>query len=146
MITATRRFEFDAAHRVMRHESKCATLHGHRYVAEVEVEAAELDSCARVIDFGQIKAVVGAWIDDHWDHTTLLNAEDVKLLALLDAEARGDMTKRRPFIFLAEPTAETIAAVLLAQAQQLLNGNGLRVVRVRVYETPNCFAEVHSDR
>ena len=32
--TCTRRIEFDAAHRVMEHESKCRHLHGHRYAIE----------------------------------------------------------------------------------------------------------------
>ena len=34
----TRKLEFDAGHRVMNHESKCATCHGHRYVLEVTAE------------------------------------------------------------------------------------------------------------
>ena len=34
MITCTRRIEFDAAHRILNHESKCKMLHGHRYVVE----------------------------------------------------------------------------------------------------------------
>lgn len=140
--TVTKRIEWDSAHRVMRHESKCATLHGHRYAAEIECEAEALDSVGRVVDFGVIKERVGAWVDDQWDHTTLLNSEDMDLSALLFAEHDAD-GRRAPFIFDdCNPTAEVIANTLLFQAQDLLADTGIRVTRVRVYETPTCWAEV----
>ncbi len=43
MITATRRVQFCAGHRVHRHESKCRNLHGHNYVAFFTAEAERLD-------------------------------------------------------------------------------------------------------
>lgn len=138
---AVRRLEWDAAHRVLRHESKCATIHGHRYVAEVEVAADELDPVGRVIDFGEVKAIVGAWIDAEWDHTTLINAADDSLREVCEREHR-ELGKRAPYIFDGEPTAENIAAELLRVAAELLRDRGIVVTRVRVYETPNCYAEV----
>ncbi len=50
-ISCTRRIEFDAAHRVMRHEGKCKHLHGHRYALEATFSASGLDALGRVIDF-----------------------------------------------------------------------------------------------
>jgi 6-pyruvoyltetrahydropterin/6-carboxytetrahydropterin synthase len=144
--SATRRIEWDAAHRVMRHESKCATLHGHRYVAEVTVEADQLDPIGRVIDFGKVKEIVGDWVDKNWDHTTLINCEDALLLgAFANAHAPTAARKYRPpFLFDGEPTAENIAKVLLEKAAKLLLPTypELVVTKVRVYETPNCYAEV----
>lgn len=139
-ITATRRLEWDAAHRVMRHESKCATLHGHRYVAEIECAAEALDDVGRVIDFGAVKQVVGAWIDENWDHTTLVNQRDGRLLRFVEDD-HVSYGKRRPYVFPGEPTAENIAAELAQVAQRLLDPHGITVTRVRVYETPNCYAE-----
>lgn len=139
MITATRRFEWDAAHRVLRHESKCATLHGHRYVAEVTLSAPELDHVGRVLDFGAIKQLIGDWIDQHWDHTTLVTRADVALIKFCgDDHDRG---KRPAYVFDGEPTAENIALQLLAVARHLLQALEVRVERVRVYETPNCWAD-----
>ncbi len=46
MITCTRRIEFDAAHRILNHESKCKMLHGHRYAIEATFEAKNLDKFA----------------------------------------------------------------------------------------------------
>lgn len=146
MITVTRRLEWDAAHRVLRHESKCSTLHGHRYVALVTCTADELDDCDRVVDFSVVRERVGSWIDAHWDHTTLINKDDFSLRELVERES-SDMTgsripKRAPFIFDGEPTAETIAEHLAVIAKQMLSDTGVRIVSVEVFETPNCSAKV----
>lgn len=140
-ITATRRLEWDSAHRVLRHESKCGTIHGHRYAAELEC-AGVLDAVGRVIDFGVVKQIVGAWIDDTLDHTSLINSEDELFLNIAMHEHRS-LGKRAPFIFeREEPTAENIARLIFRKAQELLAEHRIYVVRVRVYETPNCYAEV----
>jgi 6-pyruvoyltetrahydropterin/6-carboxytetrahydropterin synthase len=143
--TATRRIEWDAAHRVLRHESKCATLHGHRYAALVTVEADVLDDLTRVVDFGVIKTRVGGWVDRAWDHNVLVNRDDTHLLefARRDAELRrlAGRDGRMPYVFDGEPTAEAIAAVLLSRATcELGDIAGLRVVSVEVFETPTCSA------
>jgi len=143
MKTCTRILEFDAAHRVMRHESKCATLHGHRYKVEITCAADELDEVGRVIDFGVVKLKVGGWLDTRWDHTTIVNQDDSPLLdwTMRDHKVCG---KRQPYIFPGEPTAENMAAHLLDIAQELIGNEGLRVVHVRVWETPNCYADAHA--
>lgn len=138
-ITCTRRIEWDAAHRVLRHESKCATLHGHRYVALITCEAPKLDDVGRVVDFGVVKERVGGWVDKHWDHTTLVNRHDARLLAFCLAEM--EYGNKTPSVFPGEPTAENIATTLLAIATELLaDVDGLTVSKVVVFETPNCDA------
>ena len=146
MTTCTRILEFDAAHRVLRHESKCSTLHGHRYKVEITCRAIELDEVGRVVDFGVIKALVGTWVDKHWDHTTLVNVHDDALLSwcMMDAEENG---KKPPYVVGGEPTAENIARVLLGIARRLLENeySSLTVLAVRVWETPNCYASAVGD-
>lgn len=142
-VTASRRLEWDAAHRVLRHESKCRTLHGHRYAAEVVVAAEHLDHAGRVVDFGAIKGKVGTWIDTHWDHACLVNEADQSLREWCEVDAREN-GNRAPYIFPGEPTAENIAKELLARAITLLASDGVRVIRVRVWETPNCYAEARA--
>ena len=137
MITCTRRIEFDAAHRVMLHESKCKFMHGHRYVVEATFTAKELDVQGRVIDFGVIKQVLGGWIDDHWDHTAILNQEDTALGKQLEA-ATGQKVYYLPY----NPTAENIAHYLIDQVcPKLFNDQDVRCVSIRVHETPNCHAD-----
>ena len=72
MMICTRKLEFDSAHRVMEHESKCKMLHGHRYVVEASFAAKELDEIGRIIDFGLIREILGKWIDDNLDHNAIL--------------------------------------------------------------------------
>lgn len=131
----TKRLEFDAGHRVLGHEGKCKFLHGHRYSAEVTVTAPDLDKLGRVIDFGVIKREVGGWIDNCWDHQLLLNPEDPLLKADLS------LLGKPPYVMAGgNPTAENMARELYDMAIKLLP-NELKVVRVRIWETPTCFAE-----
>jgi len=140
-VTVTKRLEWDAAHRVLRHESQCSSLHGHRYAAEITCGANQLDSVGRVVDFGVIKGVVGEWIAKWWDHTTLVNSADSHLLDWCDYEHK-QFDKRPPYLFRGEPTAENIAIELLNTAAVLLKDTGVKVVKVVIYETPTSRAEV----
>jgi 6-pyruvoyltetrahydropterin/6-carboxytetrahydropterin synthase len=135
IVTITRRLEFDAGHRLVNHESKCANAHGHRYVAEIECSAAKLDAVGRVIDFGEVKRIVGGWIDDRWDHAFLVEYGDPLQWWLED-------NAQRSFVFPAgsPPTAENIAGHLLVRARVLLAPSAIQVVSVKVWETPNCWA------
>ena len=153
MIEITRRLEFDAGHRVLGHEGKCKNLHGHRYSAEITVTAPDLDGLGRVIDFGVIKEKVGKWIDENWDHNMLLHPDDPLVEATIklnkiepidhEAAAWEDVVfGRLPFLFPTDtnPTAENIASVLFQKCCQLLPTT-LRVTNVRIYETPNSWAD-----
>lgn len=144
--TVTRILEWDAGHRILRHESKCATPHGHRYKAEITVSSPALDVAGRVVDFGFLKEIVGGWIDQFWDHTTLVSRDDVQLLAFVDAEFKTG--KKAPYVFIGEPSAENIAKELFEVSARLLGRAPAEKVHpevvvenVRVWETPNCYAE-----
>jgi len=140
MLTCTRRLEWDAMHRIPRHESKCAAFHGHRYAAEITCVADSLDDRGRVIDFGVVKERVGGWIDTNWDHTAILMRGDPD--PAIAALAASNAAHGRPVYWMdVPPTAENIAAALAAKAQELLADTGVRVVRLRVWETPNGSAE-----
>jgi len=136
-ITATRKLEFDAAHRVKRHESKCKNLHGHRYVVEVTAQAPQLDALGRVVDFGELKAKLGGWIDEYWDHETILWVEDKALGDAISGETG------QPIYYLADnPTAENMAKYLLEEICPSLFTAPLKVVKITLRETPNCWVEV----
>ena len=80
MPTVTRKLEWDSGHRVLNHGGKCRHLHGHRYVAEITVEATQLNDLGMVVDFSLIKERVGKWIDENWDHNFLAHPEDPILI------------------------------------------------------------------
>lgn len=135
MNPITRRFEFDAAHRVLGHGGKCRFLHGHRYVAEVSVVAPKLDNLDMVVDFSVLKREVGDFIDSKWDHNILLHKDDPQRVHLDQTE------ERLPFTFDRNPTAEVIAETLFYIAKAMMKTFHIEVVKVRIYETPNCWAD-----
>ena len=141
MWIITREFQWDAAHRVLNHESKCRYLHGHRYRAEVTVKAPELDPLGRVIDFGSLKEIVGTWIDTNWDHGCILHPED----PLIDKiDLLGKPAYKMPDG--KNPTAENIAKELFSAVESLMLmfGKSIQPVGIRVWETPSCSASYPS--
>ncbi|MEI7669877.1 MAG: 6-carboxytetrahydropterin synthase [Pseudomonadota bacterium] len=138
MIVCTRIIEFDAAHRVMNHESKCNNLHGHRYSVHASFTANSLDSLGRIIDFGIIKELLGNWINDNWDHNTILYEKDFELGKSIEAQ-----TGQSIFYLAQNPTAENIADYLLNKlCPKLFAEKNVKCVAIKLYETPNCYAEV----
>lgn len=138
--SVTRLLEFDAGHRVVNHESKCATLHGHRYKVEITAEATVLDEIGRVIDFSVLKERVGEWLDLYWDHNVILWDKDASTIKALNDCPR----KKDPWIAPFNPTAENMADYLLRHVcPQELKYSGVTVTHVRVWETPNCYADAH---
>lgn len=150
MITCTRRIQFCAGHRVYGHESKCANAHGHNYVALFEaagepvsrltyeggVTNNSLDKLGRIIDFSVLKERIGGWIDANWDHGFIHYSGDVEMynaLALIPGQKLYSMRDN--------PTAENMARFLLNDiCPRLLEGTGVKITRVTIYETENCKA------
>ncbi len=97
MPECTRRLQFCCGHRVMRHESKCAHLHGHNYVAFFTASA-QLDDVGRVIDFSVIKERVGGWIDEFWDHGFVLNEEDEGAIQSVSNFAPKDEVEQKLYL------------------------------------------------
>ncbi len=138
MITCTRRIEFDCAHRIINHESKCKMLHGHRYALEATFLADELDNLGRVIDFGVIKDLLGRWIDDNFDHNTILSIHDKNL-----GDKIEEATGQEIYYLNQNPTAENIAKHILEEiCPQIFANMSVKCTEIKLYETPNCYAKV----
>jgi 6-pyruvoyltetrahydropterin/6-carboxytetrahydropterin synthase len=144
----TRRLEFDAGHRIPNHDSQCRHLHGHRYAIEVTVSGdvivADSDpQQGMVADFGSIKALVQQHIVTPWDHAFLAYAKDDAVIEFL-----GSLPDHRTVIFDAPPTAEHLATTALRKLTTAFGsvyGARLRVEQVRIYETPNCWADARME-
>ena len=143
-VSCTRRIQFCAGHRVVGHESKCAHLHGHNYVAFLHAEAEALDSIGRVIDFAVLKGTIGHWIEEEWDHGLVLYVADpvIDQIRALPVWETGQQQKL--FLLPTNPTAENMAAFLLETVgPEQLKGTGVRLRGVTLWETENCYAEVN---
>jgi len=136
---AVRRIQFCAGHRVLGHEGRCSHLHGHNYVAFFHAETDELDSVGRVIDFGVLKEKLGGWVDEHWDHGFVYFEEDQEVVEIFAKH----VPDHKCFVLPYNPTAENMARYLLeVVGPEQLQGMGVRLVKVVLWETENCFAEV----
>ena len=140
----TRRLEFDAGHRIPNHASQCRHLHGHRYAIEVTVsgEIIAVEGNAEqgmVADFAGIKALVRDCIVDRWDHAFLAYAKDQPVLDFLRS-----IPGHKTVVFDAPPTAEHLSVAAFRILETALhNAYGPRICleQVRIYETPNCWAD-----
>lgn len=131
MFAVTKEIHFCYGHRLLGYAGKCRHLHGHNGKVVVTLEAAELDHLGMVLDFGEMKRVLGRWIDDTLDHRMLLHRDDPVVPEL---ERQGE-----PLVLLdVNPTAENIAQVIFDHAAAA----GLPVVEVTLWETENSYATV----
>lgn len=125
----TKEIHFCYGHRLLNYDGKCRHLHGHNGKAVVTLESTTLDHLGMVVDFTELKRVVGKWIDDTLDHKMLLHKDDPVLPELL---RQGE-----PVVTVdANPTAEHIARLIFDRAVEA----GLPVVEVVLWETDNSFA------
>lgn len=137
LILAERYHDISCGHRVCGHESKCAHLHGHNYRIHFKVAAPELDHLGRVLDFSVIKSKLCDYLENYWDHKTLLWDQDPLLHELTKLDPYGICSV--PF----NPTAENIGLYLLNEAgPELLEDTDCLLVGVRVEETRKCSAYV----
>ena len=135
MITAGRYHDISCGHRVVGHENKCKHLHGHNYRFHFKIASNELDSVGRVLDFSVIKSTLCQWLEDNFDHKTLIWEHDPIL---------SDLKKIVPDdIVVTEfnPTAENIAKYICTEvAVEQLAGTGCVLIECRIEETRKCSA------
>lgn len=140
----TRRLEFDAGHRIPHHASQCRHLHGHRYAIEISLSGEIIDTegaamQGMVMDFSEVKNIANTVLVSRWDHAFLVYQGDREVVDFL-ATLAGHKTVVLPVV----PTAENLAneAFRILDAAYLDGyGNQLRLQRVRLYETPNNWAD-----
>ncbi len=140
----TRRLEFDAGHRIPYHASQCRHLHGHRYALEVTLSGEIIRTegtpqQGMVMDFGEVKRIAMACIVEAWDHAFLVYRGDREVVEFL-ARLPGHKT----VVLDSVPTAENLAVEAFRQLDAAyvdVYGNHLRLERVRIYETPNNWAD-----
>ncbi|OGB23488.1 MAG: 6-carboxytetrahydropterin synthase QueD [Burkholderiales bacterium RIFCSPLOWO2_02_FULL_57_36] len=148
MITITRKLEFDAGHRIPDHKSQCRNLHGHRYTLEVTLVGAVIEEegssdNGMIMDFSDVKALAKEHLVDVWDHAFLAYEKDTVVREFLDS-----IPGHKTVIIDRIPTVENLAQTafnILKAAYQDRYGTGLRLQKLVLHETPNCWAEITAD-
>ena len=143
-MLVTRRLEFDAGHRIPDHRSQCRHLHGHRYALEITLEGNVIEQSGdpangMVMDFSEIKSLAEQHLVDLWDHSFLVYAGDTAIVEFLKT-----IPGHKTVILDRVPTAENLARIAFERLDAVYRdtyGNHLRLEQVRLYETPNCWAD-----
>ena len=140
----TRRLEFDAGHRIPDHKSQCRHLHGHRYTIEITLSGNVIDKSGdaangMVMDFSQVKDLAKQHLVDAWDHAFLAFTGDKAIVDFLNS-----LPDQKTVILDRVPTAENLARIAFECLDAVYRdtyGNQLQLDQVRLYETPNCWAD-----
>lgn len=132
MNKVTKQFRFEAAHRLLNYQGKCANLHGHSYLVEITYGA---ESLVRdmVLDFDKISETIGQWIKENLDHGMILSSDDLSLMNF------GASELQKMFCVSGNPTAERIAQLIHNVASSSVC-HGVTVLSVTVHETQTCSA------
>ncbi|MGB7479588.1 MAG: 6-carboxytetrahydropterin synthase QueD [Burkholderiaceae bacterium] len=147
MLTITRKLEFDAGHRIPDHKSQCRNLHGHRYTLEITLTGAVIDEEGRsdngmIMDFSDIKTLAKRHLVDVWDHAFLVYARDGAVRDFL-----ATLPGHKTVVIDRIPTVENLAQTAFDILQPVFAdhfGTGLRLQRLVLHETPNCWAEIQA--
>ena len=143
-LTITRRLEFDAGHRIPNHGGQCRHLHGHRYALELTVlgpvhASREQADDGMVIDFGDIKRIALTHLVEPWDHAFLVAKQDTVLVKFLES-----LPSQKTVILEDAPTVENLvkfAFDILAPVFTTETKGQMVLQAIRLYETPNCWAD-----
>jgi 6-pyruvoyltetrahydropterin/6-carboxytetrahydropterin synthase len=118
MYTVFKDFTFAAAHAIRGHTGGCQNLHGHNYRVRVQVAATRLDALGMVIDFADLKRVVG------------------EVLGPFDHRLINDI----PPFDQRNTTAELLAEYVFREVAARLDDERLSVARVEVWENDSACA------
>ena len=110
---------YDSAHFLRNYRGKCENLHGHHYVVEAGLAFDDVGEGGMAFDFTDAKRHLRA-IANELDHQNINDLE--------------------PFTTL-EPSAENQARWIFQEMQRRLDGVAENLVYVRVWETPNQWAQ-----
>lgn len=128
MLSVTKEFTFDSAHKLRDYDGKCKNLHGHTYKLLVTVygerETLEVRN-GMLIDFGDLKGVVHRQVIDKLDHNYL---NDIP-----------------PFHYY-NPTAENMCVWIFGQLKGYFKMFlEFKKLKIRLYETPTSYAEYEKE-
>lgn len=122
---------FDSAHFLHGYAGKCANIHGHRWVIEVEICGGKLqDGGTRdgmLVDFCDFKQTVKE-LADGFDHALIYERGTLKPATVAAMKEENFLLIETPF----RPTAENFARHIYAE----LSEKGLPVSGVTVFESP----------
>ena len=140
-------FEIESGHQLSKHPAHCRFPHGHSRRVEVVLEAAALDGRDMVCDFSVVKDAARQVVEA-FDHALCVNTRDPMYRTLRKAYGERVIGFANR-----DPTTEVVARTIFDRVRKHLASRvrapgsfyplrrRVRLVRVRVWETPHGWAE-----
>lgn len=124
-------------HRLPNHNGPCKNIHGHSYKMIVELEGEPLNS-GMMIDFYDLNIIIKP-ILEQYDHAFLCWSGDKKLLKFLsDNEMK---TVKVNYYSTVENICNDFTEKISVSLRRK-NLKNIREITVKIFETPNSFAEL----
>jgi len=133
MVTITKEFRFDAAHRLFLKDltdqenlevfGKCSRMHGHTYCLRITISG-KVQQNGMILNFTDLKQIVEEKIISRYDHSFLNELDEYKDLPA---------------------TAENMALYIFKELTSFLEGHGVTLTQVQLYETQDSWATVTKD-
>ncbi|MDD5723184.1 MAG: 6-carboxytetrahydropterin synthase [Syntrophales bacterium] len=139
--------EIQSGHMLFKSQDNCKYPHGHSRQVDLILESDELDQNDMVCDFSVLKITLKGFLDS-FDHAMCINTSDPMYKTF--KKIYGD---RVIGFSETDPTTEVIAKTIFdkvhdsiiryatGKSQPYPLAKGVRLVRVRVWETSTCWAE-----
>jgi 6-pyruvoyltetrahydropterin/6-carboxytetrahydropterin synthase len=139
--------EIENGHMLSKHPDKCRFPHGHTRKVEFVIEADDLDENEMVCDFKIIKQLIGEWLDG-FDHALCMNTADTayhdfkdrygdRVIGFENQDPTTELLARTIF----DHTTRTLTTYAGGNEKNFPLASGVRLVRVRVWETSSSWAE-----
>ncbi len=131
MLSVTKIFRFEAAHRISNYQGACSNIHGHSYVLHVTVSSAISRETDMIFDFKELKKLVNEEIISKMDHALLIKKSNTNI----------QLSDGFKVLYLDnEPTAEMMLGFMADKLLSVLPSD-VTLKRLRLYETESSYAD-----
>lgn len=133
MLSITKLFSFEAAHRISNYQGACSQVHGHSYKLQITISAEMPGENDMVLDFKILKELVQSHILALLDHSLMLkdNAENRQFFLNYPGKT---------YWMDSEPTAERMLLDISRKLEPVLPGH-VNLEEIVLFETETSFAK-----
>lgn len=140
IIRLTREFSFEMAHALEGYDGLCRHVHGHSYKLFVTVAGTPCDDpmspkYGMVMDFSDLKRIVGRLVVDPHDHALVLRRTPENTALLEQVRTKWERVHLVDY----QPTCEMMIALFAEQIAVELP-SGVLLVELKLYETEKSHA------
>ena len=133
-MKVAKEFHWEMGHRLPEHFGLCKNIHGHSYKMIVVIEG-NLNEQGMVIDFYDVEKKINP-IVEKLDHSFMVKDDDMLTLEFLEK-----MNSKKVVVDF-ESTVENICKYISGEIKSSKLPNNVSSLAVRVYETPDAYADV----